>query len=141
MADRLQYAYFLLQPIGLRSPTVPVSLFEPFHCILHACNPLNAQVHGSEMPFAQLLQYPILLAKCTSISVTRVIEQASCLIQDRDLVPVLELAALIPSNDGLIHKGSVAREVFNECHTLAFFGLIEDNAMAIRDCRKVQLAI
>lgn len=108
MANRLQNPYFLLQSIRLRSSAVPMSLLEPFHRILHACAVFKTKIDSCKMALAERLRYPVLLSEGAALSVSRVVEEKSCLIKDRDFIRVLELSALVPPHNGLVDESAIA---------------------------------
>jgi hypothetical protein len=83
------------------------------------------------MAFPKLLQDPVLLTESIAVPILRVVEHEPCLIEDGYLVCVFELTTLVPSNDGLIDKGPVARKILNESYGLPVLVLIEYQAMSI----------
>lgn len=83
------------------------------------------------MALAQLLKNFVLLAKSIAVSILRVVEHETCLIENGDLVCVLKLSTLIPSNNSLIDKRSVARKILYDSNSLSVFVLVEYQAMPI----------
>ena len=133
MADRLENTNFLLQTISLRLGALTMTLFESFDSILHASAFFHAEVDSRKVPLAELLKDSILLAEGVALSALRIVEHEASLIQDRNLVPIFELAPFVPTNDCLIDESAITGEILNNSDRFAVLVLVEYEAMSVRD--------
>lgn len=85
------------------------------------------------MPLAKLLKYSILLPERVTIPILRIVEYKSSLVKDGYLVCVFELSALVPSNNSLIDKRAITREILHNRDSLSIFAFVEYETMTIRD--------
>lgn len=78
------------------------------------------------MAFAELLEDLILLAESIAVSILWVIEHESCLVKNRYLVSILELSALVPSDDSFIDKRPIARKILYNSNSFSVLIFVED---------------
>ncbi len=132
MADRLQHADLLLQSFRPGS-IVPRALLEFLDGELHAGASFHAEMDRGKMPFAELMENAVLLPKRIPLPVAWVVEHEASLIQHGNLIRMVEFAALVSSHDGLVDKGAIGRQIFQDGDALPVLVLVEDDAMTIGD--------
>ena len=87
------------------------------------------------MAFAQLFLQRIQLSEAVCIAPERITENVTGLVEDGNFVAFVQFASLVSSDQGLIDKGSVARQVLEHCNGITTLLLGEQQAVPIRDGR------
>lgn len=85
------------------------------------------------MAFAQLLLHGILLPEPVCVALERVSEDKAGFVENGDFVAFAQLASLVPSNQRVVDKGSVARQVLEYGDSITAFLLSEEQAMSVRN--------
>jgi len=121
----------LLQPIRSAFLDVTRSLFKPLDGILDACATFDAEVDGSEMAFAELVENSVLLPESVALTIAAVVKEAAGFIEYRYSISILQFSLLIASDDSVIDEGPVARQILENRYGLTILILVKDDAVAV----------
>lgn len=132
VAHSHQNCDFLLQTLRLGPFVDARSTIEHLDGISQTRRFLDAQVHRGKMPFAKLLLQGVLLPKSTGTVTPGVTEGKTSFVNDVDLVCILQLPTLIPTDDGVVDEGAIAGQIFQHGDGISVGMLREDNAVPVR---------
>ena len=132
MADAHENGNLLLQTFVLGSLFHSRRLAEYFDGIALACRLLDAEMYRSEVTLSKLLPKVVLLPEGAGVSAFGIAEDEASLIQDRNLVPFLQLPPLVSPDYGFVDKGAVGREVLKDSDSITLLVFGEEQAMSIR---------
>lgn len=108
VTDSHEYRNFLLEAINLRFLSRPSTLLELLHSIPYAAVLLYAEIDRSEVTFAQLLLYSVLLSEAICNTMRWVSENKACNVKYTDLISLLQLPSLVSADDCVVDIGAIA---------------------------------
>src|SRR5256885_757628 len=125
MADTHENGDFLLQAVDLGLLPRPSADLKLFDRISDTSRLFYAQINRSEVSFAQLLLHSVLLLESVCVAFERVSENIATLVEDGNFVAFVQFTALVASNEGVVHKGSIAGQIFEHSNGISAFLLGE----------------
>ena len=134
MTDALQHANLLLQPLHLALLAGPAALLKLLDGKARARALLRRQIHRRKVAFPQLALDGELLLEAAGEGVgLRVAEDEAGRVDHTHLIPVLQFAALVAANVGVINVRAIAADVLDDGQGAAFLVLAEEEGVAVAD--------
>lgn len=93
------------------------------------------------MTASQGLLYGVLLLEGIRVSAARVSEDEASFVEDRDLVGIIKLPALVATDVCVIDVSAITGEIFQDSDSVALLVLTEKQAVSVTDRRLADDAI